>query len=290
MGNLLEVRHLNKRVGNFALRDINLTLEPGYIMGLLGVNGSGKTTLINSILNLYQIDEGEVLIDGLEMTKEERAAKDRIGFVLDENMFEKNLSVLENAKGFGSLYSRFDQELFCIFCEKFGVPLTKKVGVLSAGIGVRFQLAFALSHDASLFIMDEPAAGLDPLFRRELMRYMQEIVEDGTRSVLFSTHITEDLENVSDYITLMREGEIFVSAPTPDLKAGYRMIYGNRKEIEQLDFSHIIYREYGEHASCAFVECRPFEDYSGYETRKPLLSDIMYCLEKGGYGDALDHA
>ena len=179
--------------------------------------------------------------------------------------------------------TRFDEELFRIFCKNFGVPVSKKVGSLSAGMKVRFQLAFALSHDARLFIMDEPAAGLDPLFRRELMEYMQEIVEDGTRSVLFSTHITEDLEKKSDFITLMREGSIYLSMPTTELKERYRMLYGSREEIEGLSFSRIIYREYGEYESYAFLERAEGESYSGYDVKEPLLEDIMYCLEKGGY-------
>ena len=105
-----------------------------------------------------------------------------------------------NAKRFGALYSQFDEKLFRKFCEKFEIPLNKKLGQLSAGYQIRFQLAFALSHNAELFILDEPASGLDPLFRKELMGYLQEIVEDGTRSVLMSTHITEDLDQIGDYI------------------------------------------------------------------------------------------
>ncbi|TCL55974.1 ABC-2 type transport system ATP-binding protein [Kineothrix alysoides] len=283
MEDLLKVEHLNKRVGEFCLKDISFSLKPGYIMGLLGVNGAGKTTLIHTILNLYKKDGGGVYVDDMEMEEEERAVKDKIGFVLDENMFEESMSVIRNAKGFGKLYSKFDEELFRIFCKNFGIPLNKTVGSLSTGMKVRFQLAFALSHDAVLFIMDEPAAGLDPLFRKELMRYMQEIVEDGTRSVLFSTHITEDLEKMSDYIVLMRDGAVFLSMPTVDLKERYRIVYGTKEQIETLPFFRVIYKEYGEYGSYAFLESTEGEDYGEYEVKEPLLEDIMYCLEKGGY-------
>ena len=194
MDNLLEIKNLNKAIGSLKLTDINLTLEPGYIMGLIGRNGAGKTSLIKTILRLYQKDSGEVFINGHSMDTQERQAKDDIGFVLDESPFEDNLTVETNGKSFGSLYSRYDHALFLKFCSRFEIAPGQKAGKLSKGQKTRFQLAFALSHDAKLFLMDEPSAGLDPLFRRELLGYMQDIVENGTRSILFSTHLTSDLD------------------------------------------------------------------------------------------------
>lgn len=283
MAALLEITGLRKQLDNFQLKDVNLSLEQGYIMGLLGVNGSGKTTLINTILNLYAKDAGEVCVNGFSMDKQERLAKDEIGFVLDTNMFEENLSVWHNAKSFGSLYQRYDDQLFQTFCKNFGVPLNRKVGKLSTGMKTRFQLAFALSHDAKLFIMDEPASGLDPSFRKELVHYMQEIVEDGTRSVLFSTHITEDLEPIGDFITLMKDGKVALTCSMEELRERYLIIQGSKEDIEELPFSKIIYREYGLCRNQAFLRCVKGEDYKGYHTRAPKLDELMYCLEKGGY-------
>lgn len=280
---LMELDQLEKKIGNLHLNDINLKIEPGYIIGLLGVNGSGKTTLINTILNLYEKDSGVVKINGIAMETNEKEAKDQIGFVLDENMFEDTMSVISNGRIFGSLYSKFDEGLFIKFCERFEIPLKKKLGKLSTGIKVRFQLAFALSHDAKLFIMDEPSAGLDPVFRKELMSYMQEIVEDGTRSVLFSTHITEDLDQIGDYIILLKDGRIFFYLSKEELKEHYTILQGTKEQIENLKCSHIIYREYGEYHNSAFIEKIEGEDYLGAEVKIPILEDIMYYLEKGGY-------
>ena len=151
---LLHVNHLEKNLDEFVLKDVNLTLQPGYIMGLIGVNGTGKTTLIQTILNLYKKDAGDVYVNGYSMEEQEREAKDQVGFVLDKNVFEESLSVWKNAKLFGKLYSRFDEEVLRECCERFQVPLNQKVGKLSTGYQVRFQLAFALSHDAKLFILD----------------------------------------------------------------------------------------------------------------------------------------
>lgn len=282
---LLHVNHLEKNLDEFVLKDVNLTLQPGYIMGLIGVNGTGKTTLIQTILNLYKKDAGDVYVNGYSMEEQEREAKDQIGFVLDKNVFEESLSVWKNAKLFGKLYSRFDEEVFRECCERFQVPLNQKVGKLSTGYQVRFQLAFALSHDAKLFILDEPASGLDPLFRKELMRYMQEIVEDGTRSVLMSTHITEDLDRIGDYILLMKDGRIVWDLQIEEVRERYLIVYGTKEEIEQFRQGKVIYRSFGEYKNYAFIKKDMNIDYGGYRTKQPSLEEVMYCLEKGGYED-----
>ena len=262
MSILMEVNNLNKKIGDLNLSDINLKIEPGYIVGLLGVNGSGKTSLIKTILNLYKKDTGVININGFSMETNEKAAKNEIGFVLDEDVFEETMSVLTNAKIFGSLYDNFDEILFKEFCKNFNIPLNKKLGKLSTGLKVRFQLAFSLAHDAKLFI-----------------NYMQQIVEDGSRSVLFSTHITEDLDQVGDYIILINNGKIYLDLSKEELKDKYKILQGGKSEIEKLDKNKIIYREYGEYYSFAFVEEEKDEVYEGLKKKTPTLEEIMYCLD-----------
>lgn len=287
MGELLRVEHLNKKIGTLELSDINLKLESGYIMGLVGMNGAGKTTLIQTILNLYQKDSGEVYVHGFSMDTQEKQAKEEIGFVLDESVFEPSMTVLQNAKHYGRLYERFQEELFCRICERFSIPLHKKLGSLSSGFCTRFQLAFALSHDASLYLMDEPASGLDPLFRKQLLGCMQELVEDGTRSVLFSTHITEDLDQVGDYIVLLNKGKIYLDMDIESLRERYRIYYGDREKIERLAHPGILYREYRESRSMMFVQTgKGVEEIAGGLLEKvPTLEDMLYYLEKGGHLD-----
>lgn len=283
MDALLNVKHLEKDFEHFHLKDITFTLKPGYIMGLLGVNGTGKTTLIRTILNLYTKTNGEVYVDGFSMETQEKEAKDCIGFILDRNMFSDSMTVLQNANAFGKLYSRYDEELFRIFCRHFGVPLKKRLGKLSTGTKIRFQLAFALSHDAKLFIFDEPAAGLDPVFRKELISYMREIVEDGTRSILMSTHVTEDLESIGDYIALMKDGELLYTLTLEELRDRYLIIYGSEEEIRSLPFKYIIYTENGTAHHYAFIKKSTGEAYGQFHTKVPTLEEIMYALEKGEY-------
>ena len=204
---LLHVNHLEKNLDEFVLKDVNLTLQPGYIMGLIGVNGTGKTTLIQTILNLYKKDAGDVYVNGYSMEEQEREAKDQVGFVLDKNVFEESLSVWKNAKLFGKLYSRFDEEVFRECCERFQVPLNQKVGKLSTGYQVRFQLAFALAHKPRLLLLDEPTAGMDPIFRKEFYRLLRQQLEVLDCSVIMSSHLEDDIRKEFDYIGQFEHGE-----------------------------------------------------------------------------------
>ena len=279
---LLNIQHLDKTIGNFHLSDISLCLEPGYIFGLVGRNGAGKTTLLRTILNLYQKDSGSVVVDGFSMDTQEREAKDRIGFVLDEFLFEKKLSVETNGKLFGASYSQYDHALFTDLCKRFGLNLKQKTGRLSKGEKSRFQLAFALSHQAKLFLMDEPASGLDPLFRKELLSYMQELVEDGTRSILFSTHLTTDLDQIGDYIALMDQGQFFFNMDMESLRDRFLLVEGSRMQIDALKSDHILCKVHESFGSTALLECPEPGLTAGFQIHRPALHELIYYLQKGG--------
>ena len=250
---LLEVQHLNKNLNTFALHDISFTLKPGFITGLIGQNGCGKTSLIKTILNLYEKDSGAVFVTGHSMENEEIAAKDQLGVVLE-------------------------------FCRRFDVDPKKKIGKLSKGQKARFQLAFAFSHDAKVFLMDEPAAGLDPLFRKELMGYMQEIVEDGTRSILFSTHITEDLDQIGDYILLMDHGRLILDLTREELADRYLLLHGTKEQLEQLDSQMVVCQNFGEYRNSTLIDSAKAESLhlGALTVTRPSLEDLMYCFHKGG--------
>lgn len=281
---LLEVQHLNKNLNTFALHDISFTLKPGFITGLIGQNGCGKTSLIKTILNLYEKDSGAVFVTGHSMENEEIAAKDQLGVVLDECLFDADTRVETNARCFGALYSRYDHSLFLEFCRRFDVDPKKKIGKLSKGQKARFQLAFAFSHDAKVFLMDEPAAGLDPLFRKELMGYMQEIVEDGTRSILFSTHITEDLDQIGDYILLMDHGRLILDLTREELADRYLLLHGTKEQLEQLDPQMVVCQNFGEYRNSTLIDSAKAESLhlGGLTVIRPSLEDLMYCFHKGG--------
>ena len=279
---LLKISHLDKQIGTLHLQDISFTLEPGYIFGLIGRNGSGKTSLIRTILNLYHKDSGAIVVNGCPMDSMEHEAKDQIGFVLDEFIFEEKLSISANGRYFGSTYSKYDHSLFLQFCERFHLDPKQKTGRLSKGQKTRFQLAFALSHQAKLFIMDEPAAGLDPLFRRELTGYMQELVEDGTRSVLFSTHLTADLDQIGDYIALLDEGRFCFCMDKESLRERFVLLEGTEQQIRSLHSPKILAAVHEQYGSTALAEFPDPSMTEGLAVSCPTLAELLFYLRKGG--------
>ncbi len=279
---LLKISHLDKQIGTLHLQDISFTLEPGYIFGLIGRNGSGKTSLIRTILNLYHKDSGAIVVNGCPMDSMEHEAKDQIGFVLDEFIFEEKLSISANGRYFGSTYSKYDHSLFLQFCERFNLDPKQKTGRLSKGQKTRFQLAFALSHQAKLFIMDEPAAGLDPLFRRELTGYMQELVEDGTRSVLFSTHLTADLDQIGDYIALLDEGRFCFCMDKESLRERFVLLEGTEQQIRSLHSPKILAAVHEQYGSTALAEYPEPSMTEGLAVSCPTLAELLFYLRKGG--------
>ena len=281
---LLEISHLDKQIGTLHLQDISFTLEPGYIFGLIGRNGSGKTSLIRTLLNLYHKDSGTIVVNDYPMDSMEHEAKDQIGFVLDEFIFEEKLSISANGRYFGSTYSKYDHRLFLQFCKRFNLDPKQKTDRLSKGQKTRFQLAFALSHQAKLFIMDEPAAGLDPLFRRELTGYMQELVEDGTRSVLFSTHLTADLDQIGDYIALIDEGRFCFCTDKESLRERFVLLKGTEQQIQSLALHSpkilaAVHEQYGSTALAEYPEPSMTE---GLSVSCPTLAELLFYLRKGG--------
>ena len=231
MDNYLEVNHLSKTFENFQLQDISFSLPKGYIMGLVGPNGSGKTTTIKLILNMLKRNNGEVKILGLDNVTEEQAAKKNLGVVFVSNYFSDNWKVSQVEKSLSSFYQNWDAPRFAQLIDGFSIPTTKKVKDLSKGMQMKLMLACAFSYGAKLLILDEPTSGLDPVSRDELLNILAEYIEDGEHSVLFSTHITSDLERAADYITYINYGELFFSGGKDEFIDMFRIVRGGREEL-----------------------------------------------------------
>lgn len=276
---ILEVNNVCKKLNKFSLENIDFKLEPGYIMGLIGRNGSGKTTLINTILGLYQKTTGNVRICGHDLSLDESKAKGEIGFVLEENPFLEDISSLDNAKIFSSYYKNFDIDMFLKYCSRFDVDPKRKLKKLSKGTIIKFQLAFALSHDAKLFVMDEPASGLDPVFRRELMEIMYEAILNGNKSILFSTHLTEEIDMVADYVTILHEGKQVVSTSKEDLFESYRVAKGSEEKIQLLQPS-VIGKKVTPYSVEALVRNEEAILNKGCQIEVPTIADFMYYFTK----------
>lgn len=229
---IVELENVTKRFKGFSVENLNLQVNKGFINGFIGSNGAGKSTTIKLMMNLLSPDEGRVRVFGLDYATHEKEIKERIGFVYDGNVFYEGMNLKDIQRIVGPAYKRWDQTAFNRFIEQFELPLNKPVKTFSKGMQMKASLALALSHEAELIIMDEPTAGLDPIFRRELLDLLQEIMLDGERTIFFSTHITTDLDRVADYITFIKEGRLIFNETIHHVMENYGLVKGR---LELLD-------------------------------------------------------
>lgn len=231
---MLKVENLCMEYEKFSLKNISFELTKGYILGFVGKNGAGKTTTLKSILNLAHKSSGKIEILGLDIDKNEIEIKERIGFALGEAQYYPRTKIKKIAKTFKSFFKNWNEEKYRELLERFKIDETKKIGELSSGMKSKLAIAFALSHDAELLILDEPTSGLDPIARAELLEIFQEIVTDGEKSIIFSTHITSDLDKCADYILLIQNGEIVAFDTKDNLIDNHRLVAGKKSELNSI--------------------------------------------------------
>ena len=228
---MLKVKNLSKKFKTFELKNVSFNLKPGYIMGFIGPNGSGKSTTIKLIMNLLKKESGSIDIFSKDNEEYEKEIKDRIGFVYDESYFYEDLTIMQMKNIIAPFYSKWDDDLFLNFLNRFNLDKKMKIKELSKGMKMKYALSLALSHHADLIIMDEPTSGLDPVFRREMLDILYDIIQDENKSVFFSTHITTDLEKIADYITFINEGEIIFSKTKDEVLDKYKIVKGKTELI-----------------------------------------------------------
>lgn len=222
MEKVLELNHVSLTWPDFKIDDVSFSLEKGYIMGLVGYNGAGKTTLFRLMANQYKDYKGEILIDGYDCRSQEAKVKDITAFISDDQNFFFEESVMRNAEIFSHYYSQWDLQVYKEYLERFEIPSGSRIMDLSRGSFIKFQLAFAIAHHPVLYVMDEPTAGFDPVFRYDFLKIIQGIVAEENASILLSTHNTSDLDKVADYITMLDNGRVLFSKDVETLIDEYR--------------------------------------------------------------------
>ncbi|OAS84087.1 sodium ABC transporter ATP-binding protein [Metabacillus litoralis] len=281
MENIVEIRSLMKNRQNFKLNNINLDIKRGFITGLIGPNGAGKTSLIRCLMNLMHIDSGEIKLFGKTHLEATNEIKQKIGFVYDENYFYEDLSIEQNKRIVSMFYEKWDERSFYSYLERFQLPKHKRIKDLSKGMKMKFSLAIALSHHPVLIIMDEPTSGLDPVFRREFLDILLDIVQDEQKAIFFSTHMTKDLEQVADYIAFINNGELVFSDEKEVILDLYVLVKGHKKALEDIDSSNII----GLKETAVGFEgllARQYQiKHDDLIHEKPTLEDIMYYTVRG---------
>lgn len=233
MENVVELKDITINFKGFSVKNMNLQVKQGFITGFIGENGAGKSTTIKMIMNLLKPDAGEVKLFGLDYTTHEKEIKERIGFVYDDNVFFEGLNLKDIKRIVGPAYKQWDDTLFYQYVEKFELPLNKAIKTFSKGMQMKASLAIALSHHAELIIMDEPTAGLDPIFKRELLDLLQELMIDGSRTIFFSTHITTDLDRIADYIAFIQKGQLVFNQSIHDIAENYALVKGGMELLDR---------------------------------------------------------
>lgn len=281
--NVVEVRNLSKSFRGFELRDLSFDLKQGYITGFIGQNGSGKSTTIKLMMQLLHQDSGEIRIFGLDAAKDGQQIKERIGFVYDEGYFYEHLTVQEMKSIVAPFYRKWDDRQFHRYMKEFDLPAKRKIKHLSKGMKMKLSLAIALSHGADLIIMDEPTSGLDPIFRREILDILLEILQDQNKTIIFSTHITTDLEQVADYIIFLHQGRIQYQGGKDDMLERYVIVKGNPKALSTDLRKRLIGIRENSIGFEGLIDSASIPPSLGEQVmlQKPSLEDIMYLTIKG---------
>ena len=228
---ILRLDGLCKQYPAFQLDSVSFSMEAGTIMGLIGRNGAGKTTTLKSMLHLVHPDAGKITICGLDMDTDERAIRSRIGFVSGGASYYQRKRLRELTDVTKDFYPGWDGERYARLVRQFSLDESKRVCELSEGMKVKYQLAVAMSHKAELLILDEPTSGLDPVSRDELLDTFLTLCEQEGVSILFSTHITSDLDACADTITYIRNGEIFASEARRAFTERYRYLRADEAAV-----------------------------------------------------------
>ena len=280
MNDVLTLENVCKKYPSFSLKDVSFSVKPGEIMGFIGRNGAGKTTTLKSIMNLIHYEKGKITAFDKDMSENELENKQRIGFALSELNYYPNRTIRQLMNVTKRFFKNFDENKFNEMCKLFNLNIDKKLEELSSGMKVKYSVAVALSHKAELLILDEPTSGLDPVSRDEVLDIFREIVKNGERAILFSTHITSDLDKCASNITYIHDGEILYTGTKKDFVNSYLFVSDKTKN-KDLEKEYIASKELDDRIE-GLIDVNKKDVFvkNGIEPKEPDLEQIMVYLER----------
>ena len=276
---ILQIDSLCKTYEDFSLQNISFTLPQGCIMGLVGQNGAGKSTTLKAILGLVRPDSGSVKLFGQELQENEGQIKEQIGVVFDSMNLPELLRGKDVGKVLGPLYQSWDQTAFNGYLERFSLPKNKLIKDYSRGMKMKVAIAAALSHGAKLLLLDEATGGLDPIVRDEILDILLEFMQDPTHGILFSSHITGDLEKIADYVTFIHEGQVRFSQPKDELLDSYAVVKCSPQQLASIDPAALISVRSHQYGTEALV--RRDAVWADAVAERPTIEDMMLFIARG---------
>jgi len=284
--NILEVKNISKTYpkSDFALSDISFAVPHGTIMGIVGENGSGKTTTLGIILGLLQPSTGSINIFGRPFSHDDVEMKAKLGVVFDTNHFPDAFTPRDIDKIFGSVYPRWDRPYFIDLLGKYDIGIKKRVKTLSHGAKSMLAIITALAQRPELLVLDEPTGGVDPVRREEVLDIFQDFISDGKKSIIFSSHITSDLEKIADYVTIIHRGKLLASAEKDFFLYEYGILRCNEAALVTLRQTHvqeILCYAKRDNQYRVLVKNQSSIPQGDYVLENPTLDEVMYLLTRG---------
>lgn len=231
----IKIQNVTKHYDGFSIKNLDLTIPKGTVMGLVGQNGAGKTTVIKLILNMVKRDSGKITVMGTDNhTNEFTSLKEDIGIVLGEMGIAGCLTGKQINKIMANIYKNWNSDIFTEYLKKFDVPSDKEYKDLSKGMKMKVGIAVAMSHEPKLLILDEATSGLDPVARDEILDILMDFTRNEEHSILMSSHIVSDLEKACDYIAFLHKGKLMLMEEKDKLKEDYAVIHISEEEYKTI--------------------------------------------------------
>lgn len=285
---MLKIENVSKTFENFSLNNINIMLEPGKIMGIIGDNGSGKTSIINLIMGLYKPSSGKIELNGNNVEKDPVGYKNDIGFVYDNLSFYPNLKLKDYKKIIAMFYKNFDEEVYDMYFDNFNLDSEEKIKNLSKGQCEKVMISTVLSHHAKLLILDEPIYGLEKTVRKELIRIFKDYIKRENGSVIISTHNVSELEEIYDQIVYLEKGNILFNLKKKDIIKDFRVIRSDSETLSLMK-DNIIGIDHYKRYSEALVNIGESDEIRAllrsadyHKIKNPDIEDLIHYYQEGG--------
>ena len=239
--NVIEVKNVTKDYGDFKIDNISFAVPEGSVCGFIGQNGAGKTTTIKAILDVINVDAGEIFVFGQDVKIDSARLREDIGVVYDEMGFHEFMTGKDINIMMTNIYKNWDENVFFEYLKKFSLASKKPCGDFSRGMRMKLQIAVALSHNAKLLIMDEPTSGLDPIVRNEMLQIFREYVIEEDHTILLSSHITGDLEKLADEVVFINGGRIVLAGNKDEILEKHGLFKCKKDELRDISDELIVH-------------------------------------------------